>query len=247
VFWAAGIGLVVVFGRLIHRQRRLTAQLQAAQAKLLEHAIQAEQRRIAREIHDLVAHLLSVTMLHVTAARLALTTEPDEAAASLADAERLGRHSLVELRRTVGLLRGAETSLAPLPSAAEIGELVERFRSAGMLVRLDVSGDPATLAPSTGLGLYRVVQESLSNVARHAPDATVSVAVNAGAAGASATVYSEPAGPAGESAHGGLGVLGMRERAELLGGTLAAGPAGTGWLVECRIPAAGAGTGPVLS
>jgi signal transduction histidine kinase len=152
---------------------------------------------------------------------------------------------MAELRRTVGLLRGAERDRAPLPTADEIDELVAGFRSAGMRVGLEIRGDATTLAPSVGLGLYRIIQQSLSNVAKHSPDAQVSVEVIARAPGASVNVYSEPAA-AVEGLAGGLGILGMRERAELLGGSLAAGPAGAGWLVECRIPAAGAGAEPAL-
>jgi signal transduction histidine kinase len=241
IYWDVGICLAAVFGRLMFFQRRLTGDLRAAQAALLEHALDLERRRIAREVHDLVAHLLTVTMLQVTAARLALPVEPDEASAALADAERLGRQSLIELRRTIGLLRSEDEGRLPLPVATDIAGLVERFRVAGMPARLEVDGDPATLGPSAGLTLYRVVQESLSNAATHSSGAAVRVTVALGPSRTTAIVYCEPAGTAGLRAGSGVGIRGMRERAELLGGTLTAGPEGPGWRVECNIPAAGAG------
>jgi signal transduction histidine kinase len=159
--WAAGAALA--------KQERLIDELRAAQAQLAARAAADERQRIAREIHDVIAHSLAVTMLHLTGARMALHRDPQDAEAALLRAEQLGRQSLAEIRRTVGLLGHEATGVAaPLPCAADIVPLVREFAAAGLVVDLDVSGDAEALAPSTGLGLYRIAQESLANVTKHA-------------------------------------------------------------------------------
>ena len=237
--WAIGLGLFGLIGRLLHRQERLTTELAAAHDALREHAVMSERQRIAREIHDVIAHLLAVTMLHVTAARLALPDEPEEAAESLAEAERLGRESMTEVRRTVGLLRRVdEQDQAPLPTAADLDALIERFRTAGMSIESSLDPAAAVLSPSIGLTVYRVAQESLSNAARHAPGTPVSLTLTVDKE-LRLRVSSGPAQVPGHPHHaGGLGIQGMRERVALIGGTLDAGGTDTGWLVDCRIPTA---------
>jgi len=250
VYWTVAVGIAYLAGRAMSYQRRLLDELHAAQAELARRAASEERRRIARELHDVIAHSLTVTMLHLTAARLALETDPREAAEALADAERLGRQSLADVRRAVGLLQagdegGTET---PLPSAADIPELVRRYREAGLAVELRLEGEPSRLGAATGLASYRIVQESLNNVVRHAPGAKAEVEVRVGPVEAAIRVRdtgapgtAPPPGPAAK-AHpdpgdgGGLGVMGMRERASLLGGTFRAGPEGRGWAVACSLP-----------
>ncbi len=125
----------------------------------------------------MIAHSLAVAMLHLTAARLAVR-RGDSAAANeaLEEAEQAGRHSLAEVRRTIGLLRQDSTIEPPAPMATDLGELVDGFRSAGLQVELTVEGELAALSPQVGLALYRIVQESLANVVRHTPGASASVA-----------------------------------------------------------------------
>ena len=169
VAWAAGLGV------------RSQIELNAAQSALAEQAVVAERQRIAREIHDVVAHTLSETMLDVTGARLALRRDPVEAEEALLAAEKLGRESLAEIRRTVGLLApGASGTEAPMPTAAEVPELVDEFRTAGLDVELTLVGDAATLPPATGLALYRIAQESLTNVVKHAPGTCAAVRMEIG-------------------------------------------------------------------
>jgi signal transduction histidine kinase len=239
ITWLLGAGISWTTARALANQQRLLAELRAAQADLARQAAAEERRRIVREIHDVVAHSLAVTMLHLTAARHILERDPRQAAEALAEAERLGRQSLADIRRTVGLLRAApeEGAAPPLPSATDLPELIQSFAAAGLDVRLRSDGDAGRLSAAAGLGLYRIVQEALANAAKHAPGAPVEVELTVGAATTTVRVWNpragEPRAPAGEP---GLGVTGMRERAELLGGDLRAGPDGEGWCVEATIP-----------
>ncbi len=240
-YWSAATVIAYLAGRSMRYQRQLVEELRGAQAELARRAASDERQRIARELHDVIAHSLTVTMLHLTAARLALETDPGEAAAALAEAERLGRQSLADVRRAVGVLRaGREGGTAsPLPSAADIADLVDRYGEAGLSVSLDMRGDPSILSAAAGLAAYRIVQESLNNVVRHAPGARAEVTVEIASRGAEISVHdSGPARGGGISPYdgGGLGLLGMQERATLLGGTFRAGPDGPGWTVRCALP-----------
>lgn len=234
--WIMPVGLAVMTGGFIRSMMRALTQLSVAQEALAHQAASDERRRIAREIHDVVAHSLTVTMLHLTAARLAVARGASgEATDALEEAERAGRQSLADVRRTVGLLRTGAGRLpdseAPMPLAVDVVTLVDEYRDAGLGVELVVDGDLATVEPGVGLALYRIVQESLANVARHAPGATVAVSVRT----------ADPARVAVRSRGGrttvggppGSGITGMRERAEALGGRCSAGPDGDcGWVVE---------------
>ncbi|MGH9185707.1 MAG: sensor histidine kinase [Acidimicrobiales bacterium] len=212
-------------------------ELRAAQGELAEKAATEERQRIAREVHDVIAHSLTVTMLHVTAARLAVNRGDGEAATeALEEAERSGRQSLAEVRRTVGLLRdekgGADEP--PAPHATDLERLIESFRAAGQEVELLVAGDLELVPPHAGLALYRIVQESLTNVGRHTPGAKAAVRVTAGQ---TTTVSIRSAGGVTVDAPGtGTGTAGMRERAEALGGRVTARADGSGWLVEAVLP-----------
>jgi signal transduction histidine kinase len=156
---------------------------------------------------------------------------------ALAEAERLGRESLTEVRSTVGLLRqdgeaGEAGAAAPLPGLGGMPLLVERFQSAGAEVTLTVDGDTDRLPATTGLAVYRIVQEALTNAIKHAPGAPIAVNLSVDTTSVALSVDS-----AGKPHHGsGLGMLSMRERAESLGGTCDAGPGGVGWLVRVALP-----------
>ena len=243
--WIAGTTFTVVFSLLILHQIGLVAQLRTAQAGLAEQARTQERNRIARELHDILGHTLTVSLLHVQSARLAVEHDPADAARALAEAERLGRECLAEVRTTVGMLRrdadGAqaseEPSTAPLPGIDGLPALVERFRSAGADVTFTVEGDTAGLPATAGLAVYRILQEALTNAAKHAPGAPTAVrlAVGAGTVTLTADSLAEPGTGTG------LGMASMRERAESLGGTCEAGPGGQGWLVRATLPL---GAGP---
>ena len=234
--WAAGVSLTAVMAALIRQELDLVDQLRAAQAGLAERSRAEERNRIAREVHDVIAHSLTVSLLHLTSARLAVEYEPAEAARALAEAERLCRQSLAEVRSTVGLLRqdaaARDQPEPPVPGIDGIAELADRFRQAGADVSLLADGDTGRLPATTGSALYRILQEALTNTAKHAPGAPVEVRLEVAARRVVLRVDS--AGPPG---HGtGMGLLSMRERAEALGGSCAAGPGGRGWTVRADLP-----------
>ena len=247
--WLFGITFAWLSTLALATQQRLLSELRAAQADLARRSAAQERQRIAREVHDVIAHSLAITMLHLTGARHILARDPQRAAEALAQAERLGRQSLADIRRTVGLLsagsddRAGETAVAPLPGGEDIPALVDEYRRAGLDVRLSVDGDPNRLVAAAGLELYRIVQEALANAARHAPGARVTVEFAIGAEAVTLRVRDDgPRAGATPLVAGGSGpgLLGMRERATLLGGTLTAGPHDGGWLIDCSIPASAA-------
>ncbi|MBA2463359.1 MAG: sensor histidine kinase [Nocardioidaceae bacterium] len=236
--WIAGTLFTIVVCLLARRQRELIEQLHAAQASLAVRARFEERTRIAQEMHDVIGHALTVSLLHVASARLALDDDIDEARESLAEAERLGRSSLAEVRQAVGVLRAGEpAALAPLPGAKQLEELVNSFRRAGTPVTFDVEGDPVTLTATVGLTVYRILQEALTNVVRHAPGASAQVRLVFAVNGTRLTVANPGAVPRDASLMG-AGILGMRERAEALGGRLIAGPSPDGWRLEAVLPGA---------
>jgi signal transduction histidine kinase len=243
--WLAGTTLTFAFGLLVRRDRDLLRQLRQAQAGLAEQARTQERNRIARELHDVIGHTLTVSLLHVQSARLAVQHDPADAERALAEAERLGRECLAEVRTTVGMLRADDQAggagpgplHGPLPGAGALPALVEQFRSAGADVTLTVEGDAARLPATTGLAVYRIAQEALTNAVKHAPGAPTEIrlAVTAGEVTLTADSRTTP----GPGTGTGLGLVSMRERAESLGGSCQAGPGGRGWLVRARFPLAG--------
>jgi signal transduction histidine kinase len=241
--WTVAVAIAVACGFFIRALIHAIVELEATQAELAAKAATDERNRIAREVHDVIAHSLAVAMLHITAARLAVR-RGDSAAANeaLEEAEQAGRHSLVEVRRTIGLLREEATLEPPAPEASEVRDLVDGFRSAGLAVELVVDGDLAALSPQVGLALYRIVQESLANVVRHTPGASAKVHVDA-----SDLVHVTVSSSGGRPVHApgtGSGLLGMSERAEALGGSCWAGPAGDGWLVDAVLVDSPTGVAP---
>jgi signal transduction histidine kinase len=231
--WIAGTTFTAFACLLARRERDLAQRLRIAQAGLADRVRSEERNRIARELHDVIAHSLTVSLLHVSSARLALAEDPTEAERALAEAERLGRECLTEVRQVVGLLRHDEVgAAAPLPGAAQLAALVEQFRGAGADVVFTVDGAAGELGATVGLTLYRLLQEALTNAARHAPGAPVRVTLSVTPHATVLTVDS--AGSPGTGR--GAGLVSMRERAELLGGTCTAGPAAGGWRVRAGIP-----------
>jgi signal transduction histidine kinase len=253
-------GLVV--GYMLRWQMRALAAERIARSREHDRATLAERQRVAREVHDLVGHSLSVTMLHVTGARRALTADGDveEAVAALTDAERIGRQAMADIRRTVSVLATEPAGLQALPGVADLPDLVADSQAAGLDVDWLCEGDASVLSPAAGLGIYRVAQESLANVVKHAPGApaTVQLTVRDGAARlrvtnpvpalvASGSGYGSGDGSGDGSWDGsgdGSGLPGMAWRAEQLDGTVQAGPQGDRWVVELRVPAAGPGEAP---
>lgn len=239
--WYIGIVGGWCGGVTLQSQLRAMEKLKAAQADLALKAAADERQRIAHELHDVIAHSLTVTMLHVTGARKALERSSAEAAEALEEAERLGRQSLADVRQVVGVLKTQGNSEhAALPDANDIESLVAEVKAAGAEVELDTTGDVTTIAPTTGLALYRIVQESLTNVAKHAPGTPAAVNLNVN----NGTVSLRVTNPLPERTLGtdsladSMGLWGMKERVQVLGGTFEAGPRDDHWIVEVTAPTA---------
>jgi signal transduction histidine kinase len=231
-----GIGSLV--GYLIHVQRQLLIEQQRAQERLAELAVGEERRRIAREVHDVIAHSLSITLLHVTGARRGLQEDRDvdDAVEALEQAEQLGRQAMADIRRTVGLLDDATVKLAPEPGVGDIRSLVEDFARAGLSVALVDGGSRDRVSAAVGLALYRIAQESLANIAKHAPDSRSTVTLTVTGDRAILTIVNQMPVAVAVTAAEGRGMRGMRQRVALLGGRIAAGPAGGEWSVRAEIP-----------
>jgi signal transduction histidine kinase len=236
IIWSSGVGIALLAGLFIRALVLALVNSKRAETALLEQATTNERQRIAREVHDVIAHSLTVTMLHLTAARLAVGRGDNDAATeALEEAERAGRTSLNEIRHTVGLLRAdGQPDTTPQPSAGDVPALVEGYRAAGLDVALDLHGDLVTIEPAAGLALYRIVQESLTNAGRHAPGAHTTVHIDTGPP-LHLDVRSEGGTPA-VSRGSGLGLAGMAERAAALGGMFEAGSSGGGWRVAATLP-----------
>ncbi|WP_286171692.1 histidine kinase [Mycobacterium sp. BK086] len=232
-----GIGWLV--GYLIHVQRQLLIEQQRTQAELAAHAAADERRRIAREIHDVIAHSLSITLLHLTGARHALEHGGADAAAvdALRQAEELGRQAMSDVRRTVGLLDAGNESLAPEPGVEDIAGLTDDFIRAGLNLTAEIRGSYQNVSPAAGLALYRIAQESLTNIAKHAPASSSSLALVISAHEATLSVVNDAdgAGVVPRTARG-RGLNGMEQRIEIFGGTVHAGPRGDGWSVRAQLP-----------
>lgn len=237
--FALAIGLLVGVSR---RRAELSAHyasaLEREQAALLGAAVMGERNRMARELHDVTAHHLSGVLAQVRLATRGPAKDSQASAAAMAAAEREGELAVESLHQLVSVLRdhGAGPTLSSLP------ELIENVRATNSRVSLTVDGEIADLSPVTSLACYRIIQESLSNVRKHSPGATVSVSVMRGPTDIVVEVRnSAPLRQADriESAFGGFGVVGMRERATILGGELvSAKTAEGGWLTMARIPLA---------
>lgn len=242
-------------GALVRREQQRSAQLVEltavldAQREATAHAAVVEERtRIAREVHDAVAHSVSVMTLQVGGLRRqledVLADRPTEREVMLG-IERLGRQSVEELRSLVGILRESGTGepAAVVPSLARAEELVTDVRAAGLPVTLVVDGEAAALPRALDVTAYRILQEALTNVLRHSPDAVTTVSVRHAADAVEIAVENERARvpvAVGASDVGGHGLVGMRERAAMFGGTLEAGPRGDGgFRVHARLPLTG--------
>jgi len=237
-----------VLGREARRreQRALALEARAIRAEFdrerqAEHAVQEERTRIARELHDVVAHEITVMTIQAAAADRVLDTSPEEARVAMNTVEESGRRALTEMRRLLGLLRtDEERDLAPLPGLDALDALVEQLGDAGLKVRLTVEGTRRALPAGVDVNAYRIVQESLTNTVKHAgPGAQADVVVAFGEDDLRILVNDDGVGAAGDLGGSGVGhgLVGMRERVALLDGSLVAGPrAGGGYRVRATIP-----------
>jgi signal transduction histidine kinase len=224
------------------RQGALLAAWNAAVQRRAEQAAAAERARIARELHDIIAHHLSVVVLHAAGARASGGADPE----TLAEIEDSGRRALTETRRLFGVLRDPdeETGRAPQPGISELPALAGSLRAAGLEVSLSIDGYHTALPPAVDVSAYRIVQEALTNVLKHAGPARADVTVSCADGAVTIEVTDDgpghPALPAVEGegeVGGGQGLPGMRERVAVFGGDLRAGPRpGGGFTVRARLP-----------
>jgi signal transduction histidine kinase len=205
-----------------------------------EHARRAaaeEQARIARELHDIITHNVSVMTVQAAAAGDVFETHPGRARQALTSIESTGREALAELRRLLGGVRTGDSSLAPLPGLARLEDLIAQVQAAGLTVELAVEGEPRELPAGADLSAYRIVQEALTNTLKHAQASNVNVVVRYGEDAVEVEVVDDGRGPSANGGERGHGIIGMRERAALFGGELRVGPAaGRGFSVQARIP-----------
>lgn len=260
VFLSAMVGAACLLGANLQGRRAHLAML-TDRAERLEHerdqqariVAAAERTRIAREMHDVLAHSLAVMVSLADGASAKLTNEPERAAAAIAQVSELGRQSLRDTRRLLGVLRDDDTpeSTVPQPDVSQLDDLVERVRDTGLDASLDVTGERFDIPPGAGLTVYRIVQEALTNSLKHASGArTVQVRLRYRAPALDVEVSDDgrlpwPSEVGGRRvvATAGHGLAGMRERASVYQGTVVAGPAPDGgWAVQARLPAVGPGS-----
>jgi signal transduction histidine kinase len=257
VWLAVGFGVgYVVSGRTEQARRATEAArvLAAEQERQTARAIEDERARIARELHDVVAHGLSVIVVQAGAERRALhgaAVEVESIDAALGSIEKAGRDALIDLRRLLGLLRRTEEppALAPQPGLAQLDDLIAGIRDAGLQIDVDVSGDLSPLPAGLDLTAYRIIQEALTNVLKHADARCVRVGVACQRSlldlqvsddGDAREMRGVPAAAPGA----GHGLIGMRERVKVFGGTLTAGAREAGgWTVHAQLPVTAGGVG----
>lgn len=218
---------------------RRAEQLAAEREERARRAVLDERVRIARELHDVVAHHVSVMGIQAAAARKVMSSAPEVAARALERVEEAGRQAVAELQRAVGILRegGDAAGHLPQPTLADLDRLVAQVREAGLPVELHRVGSPRPLPASVELSAYRIVQEALTNTLKHAGEVATRVLLTHTQEGLEVEVVDEGR-TRGRGGEGGRGLLGMRERVAMLGGSLQAGPLpGGGFRVHARLPA----------
>jgi signal transduction histidine kinase len=241
--WVLGDNLQARRSRTAALEER-AARLERDQADAAARAVQEERARIARELHDVVAHSMSVMVVQAGAARRSVDRDVEGAKEAMVAIEQTGRQALDEMRRLLGVLRRDDDespARAPQPTVRHLDVLVAQFRDAGLAVDLTIEGEPRDLAAGLDLSAYRIVQEALTNVLKHAGRATPTVRLCYGDHALELEVRDDGRGLAaalvGAPPGGGNGLVGMRERVALYGGRLTAGPRrGGGYEVRATLP-----------
>jgi signal transduction histidine kinase len=237
IFLGIIFGAPWLVGRAV-RQRRLNDEELEQEKTRAAAAIMEERARIARELHDVVAHSISVMVIQARGGRRVLRSDPNDARDAFAVIERTGQQALDEMRRLLDMLRTADETLAlaPQPSLKELGTLVEHVRAAGLPVQVAVEGEPRDLPPGVDLSAFRIVQEALTNALKHAGPARARVVVRYLADDLEIEVSDDGPGT-GDASVSGYGLVGMRERVEVYGGELEAGrQPGGGYALRVRLP-----------
>jgi signal transduction histidine kinase len=241
VVFTAAVVAVDSIGSRLRAQRALAVQTERAEDERARRAVLEERTRIARELHDVVAHHLSLIAVRAETAPYRLTDLPESARAEFGSLSEVAREALAEMRRLLGVLRHDQPAdLAPQPSLADLSSLVDAARRAGLAVELSVPVAVDHVPSGVGVCAYRIVQESLSNASQHAPGAAVTVSVGHDSGAVLLRVANGPGWPAdlpvNQHHHGpGHGLTGMRERVALLGGSLSAEPSPDGGFVVSAV------------
>lgn len=244
--WKTYVELAAVVGIAWQRQNMLMYQIKESSAEHAQLAALEERRRIARDVHDVLAHTLTILMVHLNSARLSVIDDPEGTAEILDEVSAQGRKALDEIRRTVGLLseRSSPQPAGPVEWAAAIEDLVASYRNAGIDVELRLDVEMAQLkllsqvSPSLGKVGYRIVQESLANATKHAPGARIHVRIFVDDDGLHLRCANavRPGVVMLELPRGGNGVTGMEERVAAVGGRFSAGVENGEWLVRADLP-----------
>jgi len=238
LFTAVAVAVDSVGSRL-RAQHSLAAQTERTEAERAQRAVLEERSRIARELHDVVAHHMSLIAVRAETAPYRLSGLSEAARAEFGSLSEVAREALADMRRLLGVLRDDRpAALAPQPQLADLPALVDAARRAGVSVELSVPAALGRVPSGIGVCAYRIVQESLSNAGQHAPGAPVTVSVDRDSGAVLLRVANGPGGPSGPSANEhrlGHGLTGMRERVALLGGSLSAGPAPDGGFVVSAV------------
>jgi signal transduction histidine kinase len=247
--WTLFVGVPFAVGRAVGSRVALTRELRSNAERLereqqerARHAAADERNRIARELHDVVAHGVSVMVIQTQAARRVASTDRETARDALSSVQSCGRDALIEMRRMIGVLRHGDEELAGAtsPALSQLDTLVARARAAGLPVELRIDGQARDLSPGVDLVAFRVVQEALTNVIKHAGPARALVRVTFTAGALELEISDTGRGPAladGGPDATGQGLVGMRERLVLYGGELQTGRArGGGFKVRARLP-----------
>jgi signal transduction histidine kinase len=224
--------------RLARELEQRAVRIERERAEQTRAAVAEERKRIARELHDVIAHSVSVMTVQAGAARLVLDAQPERADAPLRVVEQTGHQALAEMGRLLGILREGEgeVAFARQPGMADLDALIEQARQAGLSVELAVDGNRAELPPGVDLAAYRVVQEALTNALKHAGPTHAQVTVRFGRKALDLEIRNDGR-VASNGDRGGHGLVGMRERVGLYGGELEAGPrTGGGYTVRARLP-----------
>jgi signal transduction histidine kinase len=229
------VGFTFLIGRIVfNRRRRLVLDRELAARQ----AVTSERTRIARELHDVVAHSMSVMIVQAGAARTVVDRDPAAAQEAIMHVEETGRAGLAEMRRLIGVLTDADEAAltAPMPGLAELGPLLDTVRAAGLPVEVVRTGTPHALPAGADLAAYRIIQESLTNALKHAGSANARVSMDFADDRVTIEVADNGRGPSAELGIG-HGLIGMRERVGVFGGTLTtAERPGGGFIVRAEIP-----------
>jgi signal transduction histidine kinase len=224
-------------GWLVRRRAEQVERAIAESGELAREAVADERGRIARELHDVVAHSVSIVAVQTGAAEELIERDPARAREHLDAARRTSREALIEMRRLLDVLREDGASYAPQPGLDRVGELIDDARAAGLEVEFAESGDRGALTPGVELTIYRVIQEALTNVRKHAGPVLTRVAITYGPEALELEVRNEAGRSNGSAPPGGHGLIGMRERLRLFGGALSAGAeADGGYRVHATLP-----------